>query len=67
MEVMLIFFMVIKAWEFFSTSAEATAAGLTKKNFDGSYSSFTAGDIHFQDLDGNKIIDENDRQVIGNP
>jgi len=51
----------------FSTSAEATAAGLTKKNFDGSYSSFTAGDIHFQDVDGNKIIDENDRQVIGNP
>jgi hypothetical protein len=51
----------------FSTTAEATAAGLAKKNFDGSYSSFTAGDIHFQDLNGDKIIDENDRQVIGNP
>ena len=51
----------------FSTAAEANAAGLSKKNFDGSYSSFAAGDIHFRDLDGNKIIDDNDRQVIGNP
>ncbi|TMI64542.1 MAG: SusC/RagA family TonB-linked outer membrane protein [Bacteroidetes bacterium] len=56
-----------KSMGVFSTTAEATAAGLTKKNIDGSYSSFTAGDIHFEDLDGNKIIDENDRQVIGNP
>ena len=51
----------------FSTSAEAGAAGLSKKNFDGSYSSFKAGDIHFQDLNGDKIIDDNDRQVIGDP
>lgn len=51
----------------FSTSAEATAAGLTKKNFDGSYSAFGAGDIRFKDLNGDKIIDGNDRQVIGDP
>lgn len=51
----------------FSTSAEAASAGLTKKNSDGSFTSFTAGDIHFQDLNGDKIIDENDRQVIGDP
>lgn len=51
----------------FSTSAEATAAGLQKKNFDGSYSFFTAGDIRFTDLNGDNIIDEEDRQVIGDP
>jgi TonB-linked SusC/RagA family outer membrane protein len=50
----------------FRTSTEAAAAGLQKKNFDGSYSSFGAGDIHFSDLNGDKIIDENDRQIIGN-
>ncbi len=49
----------------FATSAEAAAAGLMKKNFDGSYSQFAAGDIRFADLNGDKIIDENDRQVIG--
>ncbi|MBL7739935.1 MAG: SusC/RagA family TonB-linked outer membrane protein [Chitinophagaceae bacterium] len=51
----------------FSTAAEAAAAGLQKKNFDGSYSYFGAGDIHFTDLNGDKIIDANDRQVIGDP
>jgi hypothetical protein len=51
----------------FSTGTEAAAAGLQKKNFDGSYSSFGAGDIRFSDLNGDKIIDDNDRQVIGNP
>lgn len=51
----------------FSTTADAAAAGLTKKNFDGSYSAFGAGDIRFRDLNGDKVIDENDRQVIGDP
>lgn len=51
----------------FSTGTEAAAAGLQKKNFDGSYSAFGAGDIRFADLNGDKIIDDNDRQVIGNP
>ena len=51
----------------FSTTAEASAAGLTKKNSDGSFSAFGAGDIHFRDLNGDKIIDEKDRQVIGDP
>lgn len=49
----------------FATSAEAASAGLKKKNFDGSYSQFAAGDIHFADLNNDKIIDENDRKVIG--
>lgn len=51
----------------FSSSAEAAAAGLKKKNTDGSYSSFGAGDIRFVDVNGDKIIDANDRKIIGNP
>ena len=51
----------------FSTTAEASAAGLSKKNADGSFSAFRAGDIHFFDFNSDKIIDEKDRQVIGNP
>jgi TonB-linked SusC/RagA family outer membrane protein len=51
----------------FSTEADAAAADLKVLNANGTYSAFTAGDMHFNDLDGNHIIDENDRQVIGNP
>ncbi len=51
----------------FATDAEAAASGLQKKNTDGSYSFFKGGDIRFTDRDNNKIIDENDRTVIGNP
>ena len=51
----------------FSTTAEAAAAGLSKKNADGSLSAFAAGDIRFRDLNGDKLIDESDRQVIGDP
>ncbi len=51
----------------FTTNAEAAAAGLSKKNLDGSYSLFTGGDIRFVDLNGDKIINEADRSVIGNP
>lgn len=50
-----------------ATSAEATSLGLMKKGFDGSLNMFAAGDIKFADLNGDKIIDEKDRQVIGNP
>lgn len=51
----------------FATDAEAAAAGLTKTNADGSSSAFTGGDVRFTDKDNNKVIDENDRQVIGDP
>jgi TonB-linked SusC/RagA family outer membrane protein len=50
-----------------STSEKATTANLRLQNADASYSSFTAGDIHFNDKDGNNIINELDKQVIGNP
>lgn len=51
----------------FATDADAAAAGLTKKNTDGSFTAFKGGDVRFTDLDNNKIIDDNDRQVIGDP
>ncbi len=38
---------------------------MSKKNFDGSLSVFRGGDVRFLDVDGNKIIDDNDRTVIG--
>lgn len=50
----------------FVTDAAAATSGLKKKNADGSFRSFTGGDVHFNDLNGDKIIDENDRSVIGN-
>jgi TonB-linked SusC/RagA family outer membrane protein len=51
----------------YSTSAEATTDGkyLIKENGDKVY--FKAGDMNFVDLDGNHVIDENDRTVIGDP
>ncbi|MBC7828007.1 MAG: SusC/RagA family TonB-linked outer membrane protein [Chitinophagaceae bacterium] len=49
----------------YGTNAEAAA--IKKPNADGSYSNFKGGDVRFVDLDGNNIIDESDRQVIGDP
>lgn len=49
----------------FSSAGEAASAGLKKKNTDGSYSYFGAGDVRFVDLNNDNIIDENDMQVIG--
>lgn len=51
----------------FSTSAEASAADLGIRNSDGSISKFTAGDMIFKDVNGDHIIDDKDRVVIGNP
>lgn len=51
----------------YSTSADAANAGLKVKNADGSYTAFGAGDIRFSDINGDKVIDENDRRVLGSP
>jgi TonB-linked SusC/RagA family outer membrane protein len=51
----------------FISDAEASGAGLSYRNSDGTLSPFLAGDVRFVDADGNKTIDENDMQVIGNP
>jgi TonB-linked SusC/RagA family outer membrane protein len=47
----------------FRTQEEANAAQLTDK----AGRKFNAGDIHFEDLDGNHIINGDDRTIIGNP
>lgn len=49
----------------FATDAEA--AGLAKKNVDGSFSTFKGGDVRFNDLNNDKLIDQNDRSIIGDP
>ena len=51
----------------FSTQADASASGLVYLNKQGSTIPFQAGDVIFTDLNGDKVIDESDRQVIGNP
>jgi len=52
----------------FATSEEAASANLCVINSNGvDRTYFGAGDIHFQDMDGNGIINENDRTMIGDP
>jgi hypothetical protein len=52
----------------FTSNAEAANAALVNRNSDGSTTPFRGGDVHFIDNTGSyKIIDDNDRQVIGNP
>ncbi|HEY6914161.1 MAG TPA: SusC/RagA family TonB-linked outer membrane protein, partial [Paludibacter sp.] len=51
----------------FASEAAATAANLRLQNSNGSFSAFGAGDVIFEDKNGDGIIDENDKQVIGNP
>jgi TonB-linked SusC/RagA family outer membrane protein len=51
----------------FATQDEAEASGLRALMPNTDLIPFSAGDIHFDDYDGNKIIDENDMQVIGDP
>ena len=47
----------------FKTEEEAAAAGLTDK----AGRRFEGGDLHFEDLDGNHIINESDKMIIGDP
>jgi TonB-linked SusC/RagA family outer membrane protein len=49
------------------TDAVAAVEGLSKRNVDGSLTSFKGGDIRFADLNGDKVIDDNDRKILGNP
>jgi TonB-linked SusC/RagA family outer membrane protein len=50
------------------TSDETAAAdGLSSKQKDGSLAPFKGGDVIFEDHNGDKQIDEQDMQVIGNP
>lgn len=51
----------------FTTNAEASASGLMTRLADGSLAPFKGGDMRFVDVNGDKIIDEKDKQIIGNP
>jgi TonB-linked SusC/RagA family outer membrane protein len=51
----------------YATDAIASQEGLSIRNANGTLSSFTGGDVRFQDMNNDKIIDELDRTIIGNP
>ena len=51
----------------YSTTAEATTAGLNRRLSNGELVPFAAGDMRFVDTNGDNVIDNNDRMVIGNP
>ncbi len=51
----------------FTKQSDADAAGLKKELASGDFEYFGAGDVVFVDMDNNDIIDDNDKQIIGNP
>lgn len=51
----------------YTTTTQATTEGLYRRMSNGSLVPFAGGDVIFQDLNGDKVIDESDRKVIGNP
>lgn len=51
----------------YATDGEAAQDGLSSLQANGSYKSFKGGDVRFVDVNGDKIIDEKDNQIIGNP
>lgn len=57
----------LQTYGVFSTAQEAANTGLSRRLTDGSLLPFQAGDVHYIDQNGDNVIDENDRVVIGNP
>ena len=51
----------------FATEEAATAANLSVQNLNGSYSYFGAGDMIFEDNKPDGVINEEDKQIIGDP
>jgi TonB-linked SusC/RagA family outer membrane protein len=51
----------------YATDAEASAAGLSIINSLGTKIAFKGGDMRFIDTNGDKVIDAQDRTIIGNP
>ena len=45
----------------------AAAEGLSIRNADGSLTAFKGGDIRFIDINDDKVIDDNDKMILGNP
>ncbi|WP_233622058.1 SusC/RagA family TonB-linked outer membrane protein [Flavobacterium agrisoli] len=57
----------LKADGVYSTTADASAEGLSRRLTNGDLIPFTGGDMRYKDMNGDKVIDNNDRVVIGNP
>ncbi|PRD54251.1 SusC/RagA family TonB-linked outer membrane protein [Sphingobacterium gobiense] len=57
----------LQSYGVFATARDAANTGLSRRLTDGSLLPFEAGDVHFVDQNGDNIIDEKDRVVIGNP
>jgi TonB-linked SusC/RagA family outer membrane protein len=51
----------------FTSNAEAAASGLQRRLPNASLVPYQGGDVKFVDLNGDKVIDDADRTVIGNP
>lgn len=51
----------------YSTTAEAQADGLYQLDKSGEKVYFQAGDMRFVDMNGDKVINEDDRTIIGDP
>lgn len=51
----------------YASDADANSEGLSSRLPDGSLKPFQGGDVRFEDLNGDKIIDDQDRKIIGNP
>lgn len=49
------------------SDAAAAADGYSVKKADGTLQAFKGGDIKFSDINSDKIIDDNDRVILGNP
>ena len=49
----------------YSSNAEAAAAGIRVRNSAGTLVAQQGGDVRFMDVNGDKIIDANDKQVLG--
>jgi TonB-linked SusC/RagA family outer membrane protein len=51
----------------FVSDAVAAQENVSIRNSNGSLTAFKGGDVRFVDINGDHVIDANDRQVIGNP
>ncbi|WP_304198203.1 SusC/RagA family TonB-linked outer membrane protein [Flavobacterium alvei] len=51
----------------YATTSDAQADGFSRRLTNGELVPFKGGDMRFTDSNGDKVIDDNDRMVIGNP
>jgi len=58
---------ITTASTYYTNPETGVKSAMKIRNEDGTFTNFTAGDMIFDDLDKNGIIDESDKQIIGNP